>query len=388
LSSIALIVIAFLQLHVSSVQGVDKWRLMPPPQYIPRFLAFFKQKSWFCVGILFFLAVISFGWSSDVGYWWNRVRLYLPFLSLPMAFWLLPKFSEKRYQTILLASLIAGVFWALVVLTRYFLHFDKMNKKLLMGQPIATPIDHVCFNFALVMSLLCGVALFRQTKSSSQKYRVALIFSLLFLFVTIHILAVRGGILAMYVCIFYLILQYIASVGNWKMGVSACLGIVLVATLAIQFTPSLRNRIQFMVWDWQQAKLGNSMNNSDSERLISLKIGVKMVQQSPILGIGAGDMRTVCNQLYAQHYPQLDAKLPHSQFLMVAAANGLVGLFVFLICFWLPVFSENHYKQPFFVATHLLFFVSFFFEALSEASLSVVLFSFWIGLQLNQFKKE
>ncbi len=385
--SIALIVIAFSQLHVSSVQGVDKWRLMPPPQYIPRFLAFFKQKSWFCAGILFFLAVISFFWSSDMGYWWNRVRLYLPFLSLPMAFWLLPKFSEKKYQTILWASLISGVFWALVVLIRYFLHFDEMNKKLLMGQPISTPIDHVSFNFALVMSLLSGIALFRQASNVSQKYRIALVGSLVFLFVTVHILAVRGGILAMYACIFYLIFQYIYTIGNWKMGIFAFAGILLVATIAVEFTPSLRNRIQFMVWDWQQAKLGNSMNNSDSERLISLKIGVKMVQQSPILGIGAGDVRTVCNQLYAQNYPQLDAKLPHSQFLMVAAANGLLGLFVFLICFWLPVFSENHYKQPFFVVMHLLFFVSFFFEALSEASLSVVLFSFWIGLQLNQFKR-
>jgi O-antigen ligase len=118
---------------------------------------------------------------------------------------------------------------------------------------------------------------------------------------------------------------------------------------------------------------------SDASRLISWKLGLELFRDSPVFGVGAGNIRHKMNELYQREFPEFKKKLtPHNQFIMVLASSGIIGLFLFCIGFFIPLGYEKNYQDPFILALYIAFFASFLVEATFENAMGVAIFLFFL----------
>lgn len=410
---IALGVIASVELR-----WISRPRLVLPPQYLLRLKNFFNIRQnfhWWSISILFWLMLVSGLWSNDVAYWLSRVKLYLPFFTLPLIFYLLPKFSKNNYFAILYFYVLATALFCIGILGNYLIHLQTINEGLLRGQPIPTPRDHINFNFLLVFAFFSSIELWknkifwrRNTQnlsmppytlavgtqeripeweiSNAKKQSIFMGIIVIFLFLMEHILAVRGGLLTMYLVLCYQILITVIRQKKWLVGISAFSILFFSAWGAWQTMPSIQNRIRFMRWDLEQLKEKKYANNSDAERVVAISVGIELWQRSPYVGIGAGDIWRESEKIYQTKYPDLKPKIPHSQLLLVAASTGAVGLIVFLIVYlWL---WWHFRKNNLFVNLLLIYAIPLVFETLPESSFGVLLFAFFATLMIKVEKEN
>jgi len=94
---------------------------------------------------------------------------------------------------------------------------------------------------------------------------------------------------------------------------------------------------------------GNPSGHSATQRLEYWKAAIGIIKKHPVIGIGTGDVNTAFKDRYAEmHSPlylnwQLRA---HNQFLSIAVAFGICGLFVFLFSLYYP-FVAKKFKPGF-----------------------------------------
>lgn len=405
---IALGVIASVELR-----WISRPRLLLPPQYLCRLKSFFnifQHFHWWSITILFWLMLVSGLWSSDWAYWLSRIKLYLPFFILPLIFYMLPKFSKNNYFAILYIYVITVTLFCIGILTNYVIHFKAINDKLLMGQPIPTPRDHINFNFLLVFAFFGAIELLKNKiywrrstqnlaippfalvigneeripeweKTIAKKQYIFIGIIIFFLFLTEHILAVRGGLLTMYCVLGYQILTFVVRQKKWLLGILTFLILFFSAWGAWQLMPSIQNRLRFMRWDLQQLQEKKYANNSDAERFVAIAVGFELWKQSPYFGIGAGDVWHESEKIYQTKYPDLKPKIPHSQLLLIAVSTGAIGLLIFCYVYlWL---LWRFRTNDLFIHLLLIYAIPLLFETLPESSFGVLLFAFFASLMVK-----
>jgi len=108
-------------------------------------------------------------------------------------------------------------------------------------------------------------------------------------------------------------------------------------------------------------KEGKGENYSDSERMLSIKTGVRLIKQSPILGTGIGDLEDKVKEIYLDEYKKTIVKLPHNQFVLSSAGMGMLLGCIYTFCFVIPLLYHKNYHDlfllSFFIAMTLLCFV-------------------------------
>ena len=126
-------------------------------------------------------------------------------------------------------------------------------------------------------------------------------------------------------------------------------------------------------------KKGEGEIYSDAGRWISLKAGMQVLAQEPMFGVGAGDVYSEIGNVYASQYSSWLPKLPHNQLLIIADGTGIVGLFIFLTAFFLPLYrSTNFRKQTLVLFFYLNVFLSFWMDMPFEAAFGVAFYVFYV----------
>ena len=355
------------------------WHWQRPPQYIR------LNRSFLALIIPFLLVVISGFWSENLPYWLSRVQLRLPFSLLPLAFSQIPPLSKKQLQSLLFLFLIIISVNMALVLTNYALNFEDITKK--MGQGIAMPFlkEHIIFSVMAAFSCLVGFKLWRSSFFIKYRWERNLTAALsVFIFVGLHIIAVRTGLIALYLCLILRGLFFIFQSRRYIVGITGLLVLALIPYLSYQFLPSFQQRVHYAIWDFEQYKKGDPEAKSDSERLVSLKIGSQIFSENKVLGVGFGDIEHEINRLYEQNYPQLDPKMPHNQWLLTAMGLGIVGLIISLISFVIPLFEKQRFRDFTFLSLHVLIFVFCMTDIPFEGTFSLSFYVFFVCLFLNQ----
>ncbi len=360
------------------------WHWQCPPQYFSKFT---KNNSLLALTIPFLLVLLSGFWSENLPYWLSRVQLRLPFLLLPFAFSQIPTISKRQLQSLLFFfSIVISVNMALV-LTNYALNFEDITKK--MGQGISMPFlkEHIIFSVMAAFACLVGVELWRSSFFIKYKWEKNVIAALsVFIFVGLHIIAVRTGLIALYLCLILRGVLFIFQSRRYIVGVTGLLVLALIPYLSYQFLPSFQQRVHYAIWDFEQYQMGDPSAKSDSERLVSLKIGSQIFSENKILGVGFGDIEQEMKRLYEQNYPQLDPKMPHNQWLLTAMGLGIIGLAISLISFVIPLLEKQRFKNFTFLSLHVLIFVFCMTDIPFEGTFSLSFYVFFVCLFLNQDK--
>ncbi len=343
------------------------------------FVRFYRRREWVVLTLLFLVPVLSYFWSDDKAYWLRLVQTRLPFLVLPWAFANLPTLSERKTKSVLYLF-----FWFIVgvctlVGINFFWHYDAIIEGLGRGNPIPVPRSHVRFSLILATSILVGAWLWYKSFYLWRAWeKKALAAGVLFLFVFLHVLSVRGGMFSLYAALLFGLLRYVWVSKRWLAGL-ATLGVMVAALwFAAETVPSLKMRIAYMKYDWERFSTQDEGHlYSDAARWISLKSGWSLWQQYPMLGTGAGDLWSETKRNTAALFPTYaqEPRLPHNQFIFILASTGLLGLIFSLIAFWGPIYAAR--KNALFMSFQIMAFASFLIECTIENAIGVSWFLFY-----------
>lgn len=350
---------------------------------------FKSNKTYLAATSIFFIVAYSGFYSDLTPFYWERVRVALPFLILPFAFSSLPKLSERQYQLVLYWLLIAVSVASVGTLANYLSDFAFYTEALEHGRPIPTPIHHIRFSLLIAFTIVIGWWLMMKRVVYKFSWERWLILGLtVFLFVFIHILSVRSGIAVLYLTLFCLSLQYVFKTRRYLLGFSVILLIVAAPFVAYQVIPSFKNRIDYAVYDFKNMQSGNTKNFSDGERMMSLEAGFQTGNRSPLFGVGMGDLNNEIKQFYAKKYPEFIVKRPHNQFVFFYAAIGIIGTIAFLMAFLIPFFHQGKYKDELFLAFHIIIFLSFMVETTIGSAIGTAYYIFFLLLISKQLMGE
>lgn len=350
--------------------------------------------------VLFFLSpilliyLIGVFWTEDYQYWWDRIQVKLPLIFLPLGALAIKDIVYKRTMDILILifiSLCAAT--AMGSFIYYLLHYSEITESYKHAKTIPTIIEHI--RYSLLLAIACFAAAQAYFKSSilSTTFQKRLVAGMaVFIFIFLHILSIRSGLLALYATgVVWLFIQVLES-GNKKLLwlIPALFGFLISMYF---FVPSLHNKVDYMVRDVNQFVTGKSVNNySDGNRLLSMKIGTEVGMRHPFVGVGSGDVQRAMNEVYENEYPDIDQKnwlIPHNQFVYVFTALGFVGLISFLTCLLYPVFNKTVMNDMLCVAVLVCTYTSFLSEATLELQQGIVLVTLLFSIAyLRIFSKQ
>ncbi len=329
------------------------------------------------VALLFpLLAVLISGlWSSDTSLWLERMRIMLPLAGLGFAFSAMPKLAFWRLHMIWFFFLFVMAVSISLVLGNYAFNMVEIQDMMRRGQPMPVPkISHIRFSLLCVTAAIGGVDLIRQGAFPKRRWLKTLVWiCTIILIVGLHILSVRSGLLALYVSLFgYAVMTAWVDRKFVLLGIVA-LGCTLAPMAAYQL-PSVRQKVDYTLWDLKMYREGNISEYSDARRWVSLGLGLELGKSSPLLGVGAGDVKPELKKLYAARYPDQPVLLPHNQYIYTFAAMGALGVVALLALIVALIWTGIRHKHPLLIAITLMFVSSMLVETTLETAVGMAAF--------------
>lgn len=342
---------------------------------------FVQNKVLLALSFLFWVPLVSMGWSDDLASWLTRVRIRLPFLILPWAFANLPALRLRQLAAPIYGSLLVMVVLSAGVLVNFGLEPDLILNGLKEGQPVPVPRHHIRFSLIMVVTILStGWLSLQHDYWSSRAERRWVVLGVLFLVVTLHILTVRSALVAFYAGLFFTLIRYWWKTRNWKLGLLALSVLLLVPVITVSTVESVRNRIAYMRYDWEQFRSAKGgANYSDAERFVSLEVGIRIWMEQPWLGVGVGDLELENQRMTDRIHPEYSEtpKLPHNQFIYILASTGLLGLIISGLAWMYPLFFFKYRKNYLFMSFQVVVFISFLVEYTLETSIGAAFCLFY-----------
>ena len=347
--------------------------------------SYFKHPEFWIFSFIFLITVFGFFNSENITEWLARVRIRLPFIALPVVFFLLPWKKEEKYFLVIF-SLILIFLSSTGVIINYLLNFEKLNHSLQTGQALPVPMkDHIRYAQLQSFIMLCGVywIINHPGKNNMKKWVYILV---ILLFIYLHIIAVRSGLLIAYAGILSFMMLNVRKLKPARVVLLLVL-IFSISYIAYRALPSFQTRIGYAIWEWNALREGSKINNSDSGRWVSYKVGLEYFLRSPLVGIGPGDLEDEMKITYALKYPHENIrKIPHNQFLHTMAVSGLLGLLIFLTVFGLIIYWAVKAKNQILIVMVIASFSSFLVESPLEIARGTALIGFFLCFWTERIK--
>lgn len=290
----------------------------------------------FAISLLLLPVLLSGLWSSDSASWWSSVAVRLPLLTLFLGISsvTISRRNKTRLVYLYLLLICLGCAWSL---SQYLTDTTAMHEAYLRAKTLPTPSDddHIRFSWMVVVALLLGIHLV--FTEQQQQTRLGISAAIVFQVVYLHLLAAKTGLVGLYAGIGIYILYTLFIRKKWRMAlVIVATGMAMAATCYLAL-PTLRNRIQYVVYDLSNYAKGNTLPGyTDASRLWSMKAGYQLTLQHPLQGVGFGDMRSAVDQWHTVHHPEspdYERFLPANEWLVYGTGSGIPGSICFTIGF-------------------------------------------------------
>lgn len=152
----------------------------------------------------------------------------------------------------------------------------------------------------------------------------------------------------------------------------------------------VKTRMLQLFWEIDvYIKGGNPSGHSFTQRLEYWKEAIGIIKEKPLVGVGTGDL----NEAFTAQYEKMKTKLApamrhraHNQYLTIAVAFGVFGLFWFLFSLLYPLTQLN--KNPLYIVFLLVAMLSFLNEDTLETQAGVTFFAFFNAFFLFSAKEE
>lgn len=345
---------------------------------------FFSQPLLWGMSLLFFLPLLSGLWSEDQQQWLSVMRIKLPLLLLPLAFAAPMRFSNKQWM------MIAGLFIALVTAATIWCMFQyagdasAVNASYLKAKTMLTPLenDRVRFSWLVAVAVLVAAWMLKQQRNKNF-YWWLMIFVIIWLIIFLHLLAVRTGVVSLYMMLAGWIIYLLTRKKDRLQVIGVACVLILLPIIAYFLFPSFNNRIKYIRHDFDYFKQANYLPGSnDAMRVISIKAGWQVMNEHPLNGVGFGDVLNETIQQYDKDYPSMlatDKILPGSEWMMYGSAVGWPGFIVFTVVMLTPFFIKTPHRLLWWLLNATAAF-SFLFDIGLEVQFGVFVWAFIVLL--------
>ena len=336
---------------------------------------------------IFLFYCISGLWSENLSYWLDRVRMKLPFLALPFGFAALHNIKFKDYQ-----YLLYFFFWLIAVICFgifgiYLNDFQNLNEIYREGQVLPTPVHHIRFSLMVVYAFALGLYFLEKSFFAYfHKEKIAVFIVTLFLFVFVHILAVRSGLLALYLVLGYQFVYHILRSKKYLAGIGIALVSLVFTITAFYFIPTLQNKIGYTEYQLDHfGKHDRLATLSDSKRIATIEAAIVEGKKHWVIGVGVGDVQDVTTAYLKEHYPDIAnlGIIPHNQYLFVWMGMGTVGLVAFMLLLLYPLFYCKGYQDSQLASLYVIILASFLVEHTIEVQIGSAFFSLFVFIGIN-----
>lgn len=317
---------------------------------------------------LYLLLLLSVWQTYDWPYYLDRLRIKLPLLILPFAWAGLSHLP--RYWRHLLLGFVSIV--AAGILINYALDFSAINDLVRQGQALPVPRgNHVRYSLLVALSCVIGADGYLR---SGDRWLLGLA---VFLFVALHLLAVRSGLATVYAGLGVLAIHYGLTRRNYRQLAVALVVLAALPVVAYLTVPTFRTKLQYMRYELlHRNPLEDNGDYSDQGRITSIRLALNVWRSAPVTGVGYGNLRAEMHEEFARSAPTADVKHPHNQFVSALAAGGVVGLAATVVCFLLIGFGGGRWRSnPLFLAAWTMLTLSCLVENTLETSVGVTLFT-------------
>lgn len=349
---------------------------------------FIQQKKLFSLSFIFFACLVALSYSSQKTIGFNFLLNKLPLLVIPLAFSNLKNFGQAAYQFLLQFFVATLLLSSFVVLYYYFQDSAQANNSIKMGKAIWVPFNHIRYNVMLVFAFITSIYLLSITNKEQIFKRILYFTTALYLFILIHFLSVRSGLLVLYISLLVSLLYYVFSQKKYLLASVALLGMVLLPILSYHYIESFRNKINYSKYDYQQFKANNISGNSDSRRIVSYQVAWQLIKGNMPFGLGTGSLQTEMNSYYSKHFPELkteDRIAPHNQYMFTLLDYGVLGLLALLATIFYPILAlKNRSKNSLYVLFWLCCTIPLLIDISLEMQIGITFFALFSSLLLKR----
>ena len=321
--------------------------------------------------VLYAVTVLSGLWAEERSLYTGAIRMKVILLGIPFCFMVLPRWSFVQFRWFSIALLMAVGLSALYVGIHYFQHQQEILTSISLGQPIPVPYkDHIRYaillNFCLILALF-HLDFYRKEDQTLPFLCWAGVSAALFFY--IQFLAVKTGML-LSILIFIIFISYkIMEKRLYLKGLLGLFSMLIVLYTAVHYLPTVKNKLSYFSWDIEKYKERNFQNYSDGERIESIHQGIEVIKKHYIIGVGEGQLVS-----YLSNRDLIGAKLPHNQFIVVWAQNGILGLACMLAIF-IVSFSSSYRRRNWLMAAYAMAMLTAnMLEPMLETQLGLTLF--------------
>jgi len=356
--------------------------LLTIPRSKPIFLwnSFVKSPLLIGLSVLLFIPFISLAWSADLQHGGQVVLNKLPFLLLPFAFlasWHLP---NNHIRVVILFLFILLFFTSLYSLLPFFNDSFATTQAYLKAATLPVPMgnDHVRYSYLMLLCIIAAPVLYPYLPS--RIWRIAFIAFIAWFIIFLHLLAVRTGLLGLYIFGIVFCIQYLSKNFLKKRILIIVAVLTLLPLSAWLAFPTLQNRVKYVKYDVENVLRGNYLPGAnDGNRLRSILAGWQIAKENPA-GVGAGDVWTELKKIYTVQHPDMpesDKIYIHSEPLIYAAFAGWLGISAFFLCMFLP-FTQKEVRQSYSWSAFLaISALSYLFDTTLEVQNGIYIFSFF-----------
>ncbi|MBS1638958.1 MAG: O-antigen ligase family protein [Bacteroidetes bacterium] len=348
----------------------------------------------FFIASTFIIAPVAVSglWSSNINEWWQLFINKLLLITIGAGILSL-QLSFKQIKIII---------WVLTVLVllasgwsiwQYIINKQLIEQSYLVAKviPVWLDDDHIRFSWLIVLTII--LMCWQLNIQSNSIEKIFGYTTLLLLFAFLHFMAARTGLLCLYVALIVFFFYFLWKRKTRKYAITFFIATTTIIILAFYTLPTLKNRMQYVVWDVKQFTNNNYLQGSaDGGRWLSIKAGFNVGVMKLFAGVGFGDIRNETFKWYDVYYPNTLATerfLPHSEWMVYFAGSGLMGMIFFTIGLWL-LYNYFFKKNIFSFAVAVVLLIPLITDDTLEGQYGITIFSFVIAVvyHLNKINKN
>jgi O-antigen ligase len=261
----------------------------------------------------------------------------------------------------------------------YFLYSNEILAGYDQARTIPTLLnnDHIRFSICVIIA---GMLLFVQHRQLTSRFlKFINIITGLWLFIFLHILMCKTGLLMAYLATGIFLVSHFYKKRK-PIVIALLILLAVIPWVGYQTLPTFKKRVDYMLYDFSIYSKGYYQEGlSDGVRWLSIKAGLGIVQEHPLTGVGYGDVAAETNRFYDKNYMLKDYEkiLPSSQYLIFAVALGIpVSIFILWILLR-PLRINRKSKNTVFLMFYIPMLASMVFEIHLESQYGVFIFCFF-----------
>ncbi|MBC7446776.1 MAG: O-antigen ligase family protein [Hymenobacteraceae bacterium] len=335
--------------------------------------AYWRNPAALVPAALYALVVVSVVITTDMAEWRHQVFRQLPLVVVPLAVAVAPPLPA-RYRAALAAWwLLVGTTVAAATLVHFLRHRAAIEEAISRSktQTALTGIGHIYFGVMLALCAMYGLEIASSTsRARATGVRVAAGLAALLCAATMHLLAYRTGLVALYGALAVSVVQTLIVRRQLIVGFLMVLGLLAAPVVAYYALPSVRLRVAQTLDDLRRYQSGQDINEySLSQRLAAWSTAGTLARQHWLVGVGQADVQLVMREQYARRSFGLRTENqipPHNQYLQYLLGGGVLTVALLLTWLLLPTLAGPTRSDPF--VRHLAATVGFalFFDSMLE----------------------